>query len=117
MENFVQPGDTINFTAPAGGAVAGNIYKGQNGGGVFKETAASGVSVAVALNGVFTVPKKAGANLDFVAYEKVFILTTGTAPNNQKAVPVTGGSTVSLGFAVAAAATGATSVQVRLSPF
>lgn len=112
--NYLGVGDVIEVTAGAGGVTKDTIYKGTNRGGVHLATAASGVSTPVALEGIFTVTKKAAATLDFAVGEKVYILTTGGV---NKAVPVTGGSTISLGFAVEAAATGATTVKVKLAGF
>ena len=60
--------------------------------------------------GVCTVAKKAAATLDFAFGEMAYGLTTGGVV---KAVAT--GSTVPIGYAVAAAATGDTTVNVKLS--
>ena len=108
---YVQKGDVIEYTA------TGNITKGAivvltDFAGVALNTVVTGGICEVALEGVFTVTKKAGATLDFAVGEKVQTLTTGGV---EKAV-ATGGSEP-LGMAVAAAVTGATTVTVKLCRF
>jgi predicted RecA/RadA family phage recombinase len=92
-----------------GNATAGQICPLQECAGVYLNSGVSGDVVPVALEGVFEVPKKAGATLDFAVGEKVQTLTTGGV---EKAV-ATGGSEP-LGIAWEAAATGATTVKVKL---
>jgi len=106
--NYTQEGDVISFTA------AGNITKNAivpltECAGVALNTVTTGGICQVALEGVFTVPKKAAATLDFAVGEYVQTLTTGGV---EKAV-ATGGSET-LGIAVEAAVTGATTVKVKL---
>jgi predicted RecA/RadA family phage recombinase len=101
-------GNIINVTT-AGNVTAGNICPLTEIAGVYLDTGTTGAVIPVALEGVFVVAKKAGATLDFAVGEKVQTLTTGGA---EKAVP-TGGSEP-LGIAVEAAATGATTVKVKL---
>jgi len=106
--NLVQDGDVISYTAP------GNITKGAivpltECAGVALNTVTTGGICQVALAGVFTVTKKAGATIDFAVGEYVQTLTTGGV---EKAV-ATGGSEC-LGMAVEAAVTGATTVKVKL---
>lgn len=107
--NFTQYGDVINYTAGAA-ITKGAIVPLTECAGVALDTATgSGAVIPVALEGVWTVTKKAGATLDFAVGEKVQTLTTGGV---EKAV-ATGGSEP-LGIAVAAAATGDTTVAVKL---
>jgi predicted RecA/RadA family phage recombinase len=108
MSLQMQEGNIIKVTA-GGTVTAGNICPLQECAGVYVSSGGSGDVVAVALEGVFEVPKKAGATLDFAVGEKVQTLTTG---GNERAV-ATGGSEP-LGIAVEAAATGATTVKVKL---
>lgn len=106
----VADGDRITVTA--GGAVtAGQVWAGTEVAGIYLGSATgSGVSVAVAVEGVYTCPKKAGANLDFAVGEMAYALSTGGI---YTAVPT--GATVPIGYAVVAAATGDTSVTLKLS--
>jgi len=106
--NLSQYGDVINYTAP------GNITKGAivpltECAGVALNTVTTGGICQVALEGVFSVTKKAAATLDFAVGEYAQTLTTGGV---EKAV-ATGGSET-LGIAVEAAVTGATTVLVKL---
>ena len=112
--NLLNDGMTMTVAAPTGGYTQGAIYKGTDRGGVILETVTGGASVAVALEGAFQVTKKAGANLDFAVGEKVCILTTGGV---NKAVPYATGNPIPLGHAIAAAVTGATTVNVKLDTF
>lgn len=107
--NYLQEGDVINYTA--GGAITSGaiVPLAECAGVALASATGSGAVIPVALEGVFTVAKKAGATLDFAVGEKVQTLTTGGV---EKAV-ATGGSEP-LGIAVAAAVTGATTVDVRL---
>lgn len=115
-DKYIQDGKTITITAATGGATQGNIYKGTHRGGVYLGTVGGGESVGLALEGVFSLTKKAGATLDFALGEKVAILTTGGV---EKAHPYStgAGATVALGHAIEAAATGATTVKVKLDTF
>lgn len=107
---LVAEGDRIPFTA-AGNITAGQIVvmlAGTTGSaGVAMDTVTTGAVVPVAVTGVFTVTKAAGATLDFAVGERVFTTSTGAATP-------TATSNTGLGFAYAAAVTGATTVQVRL---
>lgn len=107
--NYSQYGDVIDYT------LAGDITKGQLIAGtevcfVAIDSGATGDVVPVACEGVWTVAKKAGALLDFAVGEMAYGLTTGGVV---KAVAT--GATVPIGYAVAAAATGDTTVTVKLS--
>lgn len=109
---LVQDGDVITVAA-TGGCTQGAIWKGTEVCGVYLETyaaSANNTAVPVGVEGVFTVTKKAGATLDFAEGEMAYALTTGGAN-----VAVATGSTVPIGWATADAATGATTVTVKLS--
>lgn len=111
-KSTVQEGSQIEIMAPSGGAVAGGIWlAGARRTGVYLETAASGLPVNVALEGVHTVTKKAGASDALSLGQRVWCLTTGGV-NRATAVS---GSNKPLGFAVAAATTGATTCRVKLA--
>jgi predicted RecA/RadA family phage recombinase len=109
----IQDGDVIGVSA-TGGCTAGTIAALNEIAGVYLDTyaaASTNTNVPVALEGVFSVTKKAGANLDFAVGEKVYALSTGGA---YKAVMTATGGTLPLGIAVEAAVTGATTVKVKL---
>lgn len=104
----ISEGNLLNVTL-SGTVAMGAIYHLNEVAGVLVTGGVSGDVRPVALEGVFTVAKKAGANLDFAIGEKVQSLTTGGV---NKAVAT--GGTLPLGIAWAAAATGDTTVQVKL---
>ena len=106
--NMTGDGDVISVVAT--GAFTKNlVYPLSDCAGVLLNTGVTGDYMQIALSGVYTVVKKAGATLDFAVGEYVQTLTTGGV---EKAV-ATGGSE-SLGIAMAAAVTGATTVSVKL---
>lgn len=111
-DTYQQVGDVITLTASAGGVTKDGLVALNQCCVVALETAASGVAYAAAAEGVFTVTKKAGATLDFAVGEYAYALTTGGV---EVAVPT--GGTEAVGFAVEAAATGDTTVKVKLDRF
>ena len=62
-KTFVQPGDTVDAVAGVGGVKAGDVVLVGNLIGVAQTDAAEGVSYALALTGVWTLPKASGAIL------------------------------------------------------
>ena len=60
MRNYIQPGEVITATAPAGGIISGAPMMYGSLFGVAAVTAAAGVQVEIATMGVFDLPKKAG---------------------------------------------------------
>jgi len=105
MKNHINSGDLVEVVAPTGGVTSGAPVLVGALFGVPVSTAAAGESVTVQTTGVFDLVKDASI---FAAGGKVsFDATTGkaTAPGAGKA-PV--------GLALAAAATGAGTVRVRL---
>lgn len=107
MRNYIQPGDTLNLTAPSGGVASGQATLFGSIFGVAAKDAAAGKKVAVKVEGVFTLPKATGAGIDEGA--KVYWITA------DKKVTATAGSNTFIGHAVEAATSGATTVAVRLS--
>lgn len=106
MKNFIQPGRVVTFTAPAGGIqsgagmLAGSLF------GIAAATAAAGAQVEGAVEGVFELPKAA----DDVSFgERIY--WDDTAKN----VTTTATDNTLIGAAVAAAASGAATVRVRLN--
>ena len=106
--NYTQDGDVINYTC-AGDIVSGAIVPLTECAGVALQSGATGDVISLALEGVFTVTKKAGATLDFAVGEYAYSVTDSGV---EKAVAT--GGTEALGVAVAAAATGDTTVAVKL---
>ena len=108
MKNYVRHGDTMPFTAPAGGVVSGLPYLIGIVFGVAAFTAAEGESFELRRKGVVTLPKKTGeawtegAALYFDATAKV--LTTTAATNKR------------VGAAAAGAVNSAASGDVLLLP-
>jgi len=108
---YLGAGNITNITAPTGGVTKDTLYATGDRALPVLETAAAGAKVGLAMEGEFQLTKKAGSNLDFSIGEKVYALTTGGA---EVCVPVTGGGTEAVGWATAAAATGDTTVNVKL---
>lgn len=61
MNNFIQPGTTITVPAPVGGVVSGQAFLVGGLLVVAGVTAAAGVLIDAAADGVFSLPKAAGA--------------------------------------------------------
>jgi len=108
--NRVGDGDVLAVTLAAN-ATAGNIHIGTNRAGVYLGSGVTGDVVNVALTGVFTVAKTAGAGDALTVLDQVFAVTTGGDNEAQAA------GTAALGYAAAAAATGDTTATVILSGF
>lgn len=109
----IQDGRVIGVTATAG-CTAGEIWAGAEIAGVYLDTyaaASTNTNVPVALEGVFSVTRKAATQAWSIG-TKVYTLTTGGAE-----VAVSTGGSEPLGIAVAAAASGATSGTVKLCTF
>ena len=112
---FQGVGDKATITAPTGGLTKDTLFASGDRAGVVLETVSAGEKVSIAYEGEFLLPKKAGATLDFAIGEKVVSLTTGGVERCVPVAAATGGEAV--GWATAAAATGATEVQVKLGGF
>lgn len=59
MKNFVQPGNTLTMTAPAGGVVSGYPYSHGDLAGIASQNAAEGEPYDLDMVGVYDVPKNA----------------------------------------------------------
>lgn len=112
-KNFVQKGDVISFTA--GGAVAsGAVVPLQHAIGIaLAAAAASGAVIAVAVEGVFTVPKVSGA--EFAAGEKLLWDVSALAFDDSAATPATG-DIMGAVIAVEPGTAGQTTAVVKLTP-
>lgn len=108
MKNYIQPSDNLTLPAPAAIAsgeatLIGTIF------GVASNDAESGVSVAFATTGVFTLPKVAVDNVTLGA------ALYWDAAVKKVTVDDDEGANSKVGVAVAAAAASTTSVAVRLN--
>lgn len=108
--NFIQPGDTLDVVATAAVTSGTPIAVGALA-GVPLTSGAIGATVAVRVEGVFSVPKVAGTaftvgqRVNFRPSAGAFTLATAAT-----------GDLLGAAVAVAAAASGDTTCQVRLSP-
>ncbi|WP_367714511.1 DUF2190 family protein [Nitratireductor sp. GISD-1A_MAKvit] len=105
MRNYIQPGDTLDLTAPAGGVQSGQILKIGDLVGVASTDAAEGHKVAVAVEGVFSLPKETGTGLS----EGAKAYWTGSE------ISGTASGNTLCGHVIEAASAGAVTVKVRLS--
>ena len=108
--NFIQQGDTLDIVAAAAVTSGTPIAVGALA-GIPLSSAGIGVTVAVRVEGVFSVPKMAGTA--FTLGQRV-----NFRPSNNSfttATPVAG-DLLGAAIAVAAAASGDTTALVRLSP-
>ena len=109
MKNFIEPGEILTVIAPALVAsgdlvIVGSII------GVAATDAALGAEVAVAVEGVFALPKVV---TDVIAVgDKLY---WATATSNLTITPGTGSKPLA-GLATAAAGNGVTTVACRLMP-
>lgn len=104
---FVQPGNSIDAVAPAGGVSSGDVVVVGSLVGVAETNAAEGETYALTLTGVHRLPKAVGAILAGAVVW--FDAAAG------KVVAATGIGLWPLGAAVAAAGTNDTEVLVRLN--
>jgi predicted RecA/RadA family phage recombinase len=107
MLNYVQPGDTLDLTAPTGGVVSGEPALFGALFGVACSSASEGHRLAVKVEGVFTLPKAPGTGLtegQKVYWDNSAKLITGTASGNTM-----------VGHAVETVAAAAVEIAVRLS--
>jgi predicted RecA/RadA family phage recombinase len=105
MMNFVQPGNSVTFPAPANVTSGDLVFVGAAF-GVAAETAASGDLVDLWTEGVFTLPKAA----DVIAVGALVYWNAGT-----KLVTTTVGSNAKIGVATIAAGASDGTVAVRLN--
>jgi predicted RecA/RadA family phage recombinase len=109
MQNFIQPGNALTFTAPVGGVVSGGAYLIGALLVVAAVSASAGESFSGARVGVFELPKASGQ-----------AWTEGAAlywDNTAKVCTTTSTSNTRIGYATRAAASGATVGAVLLSGY
>jgi predicted RecA/RadA family phage recombinase len=105
VKNFIQPGDYgITLVAPAN-VVAGQLISVGKINGVVACDAVSGAQVEVAVEGVYSLPKTPGDTI--TQGQQLHALATGV---------IDASGTILVGYAVAAAASGTSTVSVRLVP-
>lgn len=111
MTNYIAEGNVFNLTVPSGGVTSGGLVLMGDTVGVAKSTGVEDEVVAVAVSGVFEVPKAVGA---VVQGEALYF----DEDNNELTTSTEGGSPwaafVLAGYAYEAAASDAATVQVRL---
>jgi predicted RecA/RadA family phage recombinase len=107
MKNFVQDGNVISVTAPAGGVKSGDGIVVGNLFGICATDAAEAAEVEISLVGVFEL-KKASGQINEAA-SVWWNATNGEIAN------VTGSGFYPIGVAVKAAGSSDTTVRVRLS--
>ena len=105
-KTFVQPGDTIDAVAPVGGVTSGGVVVVGNLIGVAQSSALEAETYALALTGVWTLPKASGAIL--VGASVWWDSSGGNVAN------ASGSGLYPLGCAVAAAGANDTTCLVRL---
>jgi len=105
---YLGEGASINYTA-TGNVTEGTLVAFTNVVGVALNTVTTGTVVPVAITGEFSLTKTAAADTGFTQGDAVYVTATGKINNT-----ATGDKFV--GFATAAAATGATAVNVVLAP-
>lgn len=110
--NSVQKGDVINYTA-SGTISAGDVVVMGHTLGVALSDAVNGDTIAVAIEGVFTLPKVSAAV--FAVGEKLIYDVSASAFDDSSATPATGDITGGA-VAVVAGANTETTCTVKLTP-
>lgn len=108
MNNYVQPGDVVTLTAPAGGVVSGTAYQIGSLFVVAGDDAAAGESFPAYTKGVFTLPKTDGGSTAWT--EGALLYWDDTA----KEVTAVEDTHLICGVAVEAVADGGTSGNVLI---
>lgn len=112
--NFVQPGDTINYTNGGGTTIAaGSVVAIGQIIGVALVAIAAGATGSVGIRGVFTVPKVSGAVIA-AGESLVWDVSAGKFDDNA-AVPAAGDISGPPAVAIEAAGNGVTSINVLLT--
>jgi len=106
MKNYIQPGNIITVTAPAGGITSGAGLLVGNLFGIATADAAAGADLEMVTVGVFDLPKEETAV--FAAGDPV----SWNATNAEVVAPVSG--MIPIGIAITPAANGETTARVRL---
>jgi len=101
-------GASINYTA-TGAVTEGTLIQFTNVVGVALNTATTGDTVPCAITGEFTLTKTAAADTGFTQGDAVYVSSTGKINN-------TATGDLFVGYATAAAVTGATEVDVVVCP-
>lgn len=114
--NFVQDGKVIDFTA-AGTITSGQVVPLQHAVGIALGDAVSGETVAVAIEGVFTVPKVSAAVIaagESLTWDVSANASAGAFDDNL-ATPATGDVTGAAAVAFQSAGNGATTLDVMFT--
>lgn len=98
MNNFIKPGKTVTYTAPAGGVISGNGYVIGSLLVIATNTIAAGLPFEGATLGIFILPKAAGT-----AWTEGQLLYWDTANNNLVTAPSATARRVGCAAVVAAA--------------
>ena len=109
-KNFIQPGDTLTVTAPAGGVTSGDAVEINSLFGVAAFDAVAGDPVEVTVAGVFDLPK---VSTDVVAVGDTLFFDTGLA---ELSLDVGSPGNLKVGYATKAAGSGVALVNIRLAP-
>lgn len=112
MENFVQRGKVLTFTAAAN-LVSGQVVRCGNILGVATQAIANGAVGEIATEGVFTVPKVSGAVI--TAGESLTWDASAAAFDDNAATPATGDVTGAPAVAWESAGNGVTSMAVMFT--
>jgi len=110
MTNYVQEGVAINYTVPSGGVDSGDLVLIESIVGVSASTGVEDDVVAVRIEGVFQVPKVAGA---ISQGQAVYFLGGSVTTADEGGSPW--GDLVKAGVAVETVLTGAATVAVKLN--
>lgn len=108
MRNYVQRGDALTIPAPTGGVLSGDAVLAGALFGVASADAAEGDDVAVSVEGVFELPKKAADAVTVGA-----VLYWDATPGE---LTITATDNARVGYAAAAASAGTATVAVKLTP-
>ena len=109
MKNYIQEGDTLVVTAPAGGVTSGQLVLAGTTPGVAQNDAAASAEVVLRTEGVFELPKVAGTAIGVgvkVYYDAI-----------AKNITLTSAGNTPVGNAWADAAAADTTVKVSLERF
>lgn len=112
MKNYVQEGDCMPFTAGAT-TTSGQVVVIGNTLGVATTDVANGATGTACIEGVFTVPKVAGAVI--AAGESLTWDVSAAAFDDNAAVPASGDITGASAIAFEAAGNGVTTIAVRFT--
>jgi predicted RecA/RadA family phage recombinase len=109
MKNFIQEGETLDYTAPSN-VVSGQLVQLGSLHGVAVADITSGEVGAVKLEGVYSLPKLTGASADACTLYGPVYFSSGSVSGSDSS-----GTRKLVGYSLEVAAQAATSVRVRLS--